>query len=96
MKIWDGKRKILYSGTTPGYELGAGAFAVLGPGEAVEDKLELTADNFTGIERPGRYTLRYDYSHDGGWDDAAAAGNSGIRNVWRGTIISREVQVVRE
>ncbi len=96
MKIWDGVSQIRYTGPVKTYVVGALAFAVLGPGEVVEDKLELMVDNFAGIERPGRYTLRYDYSYDGSWDTTAAAGNSGIKDAWRGTISSREVQVLRE
>ena len=95
MKIWDGERPIRYTGPALTYVIGANAFAVIGPGEVVEDKMEITG-NFTGIERPGRYTLRYDYSYDGYWDQTAAAGNSGISNAWRGTISSREVQVFRK
>lgn len=96
MKIWDGERQIPYTGPAVTYVIGASAFAVIGPGEVVEDKLELTIDNFAGFERPGRYTLRYDYSYDGHWDATTAAGNSGIAGAWRGTITSREIQVVRK
>ena len=96
IKIWDDKRRIRYSGPTPGYVIGADAFAVLAPGATIEDHIELTTDNFAGIETPGTYTFRYDYSYDGRWDDTAAAGESGIRGAWRGTISSREVQVTRK
>ncbi len=96
MKMWDGKRQIGYTGPAVTYVIGSSAFAVIGPGEVVEDKLELGIDNFAGMESPGRYTLRYDYSYDGYWDTTAAAGNSGIKDAWRGTISSREVQVFRE
>jgi hypothetical protein len=96
MKIWDGESQIRYTGPAVTYVIGATAFAVVGPGEVVEDKLELTIDNFAGTKPPGRYTLRYDYSYDGHWDATAAAGKSGISNAWRGTISSREVQVFRK
>jgi hypothetical protein len=96
MKIWDGERPIQYSGPTPGYVIGADSFAVVGPGEIIEDRLELTTDNFAGTGSPGHYTLRYDYFYDGQWDDTAASGNSGISGAWRGTISSREIQVFRE
>lgn len=96
MKMWDGERQIGYTGPAVTYVIGSSAFAVIGPGEVVEDKLELGIDNFAGMESPGRYTLRYDYSYDGYWDTTAAAGNSGIKDAWRGTISSREVQVFRE
>ena len=84
------------AGPSATYVIGADAFAVVGPGKVVQDKLELTADNFPGIAAPGRYLLRYDYSYDGYWDAAGAAGNSGISGAWRGTMSSREVQVLRE
>jgi hypothetical protein len=96
MKIWDGERQITYSGPTPGYVIGSDAFAVIGPGEIAKDRLELTTDNFAGTGPPGQYSLRYDYSYDGQWDDTAASGNSGISDAWRGTISSREIQVFRE
>lgn len=95
MKIWDGERQITYAGPAVSYVIGAKSFAVIGPGEVVEDKMELT-NNYAGFERPGRYTLRYDYSYDGYWDATAAAGNSGIAGAWRGTISSREIQVFRK
>ena len=96
MKIWNAKTRVPYTGPMPSYVIGALAFSTLRPGETVEDKLELAAGNYAGLEKPGTYTLRYDYSYDGGWDTTAAAGNSGISNAWRGTISSRGVQVVRE
>lgn len=96
MKIWDDQSRIRYTGPNVTYVIGANAFAVVGPGETIEDQLELTIDNFAGIEAPGTYTLRYDYSYDGQWDATAARGNSGIRDAWRGTISSREVQLLRE
>lgn len=96
MKIWDEERRIQYTGPNATYVIGADAFAVLDPGEIVEDRLDLSIDSFAGIRRREIYTVRYDYSYDGQWDKAGAAGNSGIRDAWRGTISSREVQVVRE
>ena len=96
MKVWNAQTRVRYTGPMPSYEIGALAFATLRPGETVEDKLELSAGNYAGLEKPDTYTLRYDYSYDGGWDTTAAAGHSGISNAWRGTISSREVQVVRE
>ena len=96
MKIWDGNRQIRYTGALASYVIGSAAFAVIDPGEAVQDKLELTIDNFGGIEPPGTYTLRYDYSYNGQWDTTAAAGDSGIMDAWRGAICSREVEVVRQ
>jgi hypothetical protein len=95
MKVWNQQRRIRYSGETPGYELGASAFAVIPPDGTIEDQLDLTANNFAGIEKPGTYFLRYDYSYDGQWDSAAARHESGIRDVWRGTISSREIRITR-
>jgi hypothetical protein len=96
MKIWDGQRWTRYTGPTQEYTVGSGAFAVLGPGEVVEDRLALTIDNYAGMGPPGTYTLRYDYSYNGQWDKAAAKVDSGTREIWRGAICSREVQVVRQ
>ena len=96
MKIWDGQRRNQYIGPAWTYVIGASAFAVIGAGETVEDKLELNPHNFAGFNGPGTYTLRYDYSYSGYWDTTAAAGNSGISNIWRGAISSREVQVRRK
>ena len=96
MKIWDGKRRNQYIGPAWTYVIGASAFAVIGAGETVEDKLELNPQNFAGLSGPGTCTLRYDYSYSGYWDTTAAAGNSGISNIWRGAISSREVQVRRK
>jgi hypothetical protein len=96
MRIWDGARQIRYTGPILTCVIGSSAVAVIGPGEVVEDELELTLDNFAGIEQPGRYTLRYDYSYDGHWDSTAVARRSAISNAWRGTISSREVDVLRK
>ena len=96
LKIWSGGRRIRYTGANLTYPLSAHAFAVIGPGEVVEDKLEVTIDNFGGIASPGVYILRYDYAYDGRGDATAAAGNSGIINAWRGTISSREVHLSRK
>jgi hypothetical protein len=95
-KIWDAQRRIRYTGPAVTYVIGASAFAVLAPGEAIEDQIELANDNFAGMEAAGTYTLRYDYAYGGHWDAAAAAGESGIRGAWRGTIGSREIQVTRK
>lgn len=96
IRIWDGHGQIRYTGPNRSYVIGAAAFVVIGSGETVQDKLELTIDNFAGIEPAGTYTMRYDYSYSGQWDTTAAAGNSGIKDIWRGAICSREIQVVRE
>lgn len=95
IKVWNNKQQIRYSGATPSYVIGANAFVVLAPGETIEDKNELSMDNFAGIEQPGTYSLRYDYSYDGRWDATAAAGEKSNAGAWRGTISSRELQVVR-
>jgi hypothetical protein len=96
MKIWDRQRQIGYTGPNLSYVVGSSGFAILDPGEIVEDQLDLTIDNFAGTEAAGSYTLRYDYSYAGEWDTTAAVGACGIRDAWRGTLGSREVQVVRE
>jgi hypothetical protein len=96
LKIWTDKRRIRYSGDTPGYEIGASAFAVVAPGAVIEDHIELTTHHFAGIEAKGTYHLRYDYSYDGRWDATAAVDGSDVSGVWRGTICSREVPVTRE
>ena len=95
LKVWDGQMLLRYAGPMPSYVIGRNGFTVLDPGAVVEDRLELMNESFHGFGRPGTYTLRYDYSYQGYWDATAAVGNSGISNAWRGTISSREVQVVR-
>jgi hypothetical protein len=96
MKIWDAKQQIRYTGAQATYVIGGNAFAVIAPGESIEDQMELSIDNFAGLESPGSYTLRFDYSYHGQWDTTAAAGGSGISNAWRGTIGSREVEILRK
>ena len=90
IKIWDDKRRIPYSGAKADYDVRSDGFAVVAPGAMIEDQIELTMHNFSGIEAPGTYSLRYDYSYDGGWDKTA-----GVRDAWRGKISSREVHVTR-
>lgn len=80
LKIWDAEHRIPYTGANATYVIGADAFAVVGPGEAIEDQMELTTDNFADVEPPRPYKLRFDYSYKGQWDTTAAAGNSGISN----------------
>ena len=62
IKIWDHKHRIRYSGPNVTYVIDADAFAVVEPGETSEDRIELSTDNFAGIEARGTYYLRYDYS----------------------------------
>lgn len=95
LKVWSDQGQLRYAGPMPSYVVGGNAFTVLAPGEVVEDRLELMNDIFSGLARLGTYTLRYDYSYQGYWDATAAVGNSGISDIWRGTISSREVQVIR-
>lgn len=95
LKVWDRKQRIAYSGPNASYVIGADAFTALGPGEVVEERLTLISENFA-VGSTGEYTLRFDYSYQGQWDVTAAAGNSGIRDAWRGTICSREVRVLRK
>jgi hypothetical protein len=96
LRIWDDTRQLPYTGPYVTYVIGPHGFAVVGPGEVVEDKMEFSIGDFTGIAPAGRYTLRYDYSYAGHWDTHAAALNSGISNAWRGAISSREVEVFRK
>ena len=91
IKIWNKKRRLRYTGATPDYVVGKDGFAVVAPGETIEDKIKLTAANFAGLEELGMYALRYDYRYDGGWDATA-----GIRGAWRGKVSSREVHVSRK
>jgi hypothetical protein len=46
MKISHGNSQLRYAGPSATYVIGADAFAVVGPGEVVQDKLELTPDTF--------------------------------------------------
>jgi hypothetical protein len=94
IKFWNGNERLKYSGPIPDYDIGSEAFVTLAPGATCKDTLEFPPSNIRGIERPGRYTLRLDYSHDGEWDSIVE--KQGIKNAWRGRIGSREVQVERE
>lgn len=96
IKIWNAQRRVDYTGPKWTYVVGSDAFAVIAPGETIQDKIDMSIENFAGIEEQGEYILRYDYTYDGRWDTTAAAGGSGIKDAWRGTIVSREVQVIRE
>ena len=95
IKIWDDKRRIRYDGPTGDYDVLSDGFAVVAPGAMIEDHIELTMADFAGIEAPGTYSVRYDYSYNGVWDKTAAVGENGIRDAWRGKISSREVQATR-
>lgn len=89
-KIWEDNHRIRYSGPIPDYDVLADQFAIIPPGATIHDQLELTKEDFAGMEAPGTYRLRYDYAYHGGWDKTA-----GVRDVWRGTISSFEIQVTR-
>lgn len=95
IKIWDNKRQIPYSGPTGDYDVRSDGFAIVAPGATIEDHIDLTMQDFAGIEAPGTYSFRYDYSYNGVWDKTAAVGKNGVRDAWRGNICSREVQVTR-
>lgn len=96
IKVWNADRRIDYSGPQMTYVIGADAFAVMAPGETIQGKIDMIAENYLGIDKQGTYMLRYDYQYDGRWDTTAAAGGSGIKDAWRGTIVSREVKINRE
>lgn len=83
---------IEYSGATPSYELGADAFSRLQPGEVVEDRTELTLDQFANSDMPGRYTIAYEYVAQS-WQEAAS--REGFDNLWMGTIASGPVNVTK-
>ena len=90
LKIWGKDGRIKYTGPQLDYDLDAKAFVTLGAGEIVTDTLEVSADNFAGIDQAGLYTLRFDYRYDGTWDETVA--REGVKDIWRGWMCSREVQ----
>ena len=91
IKIWNEKRRLRYTGETPDYDVLKDGFAVVAPGETIEDKIKVTAADFVGLGALGTYALRYDYSYSGDWDATA-----GVRGAWRGTLSSREIQITRK
>ena len=96
LQITRGEKRIPYRGPNVTYVIGANAFAVMQPGEIIADQMLLTVDNFGGLDAPGTYRFRYQYEYNGHWDTTAAAGDSGIRDVWRGKISSESIEVFRE
>ena len=91
IKIWNEKRRLQYTGEQWDYVVLKEGFAVVAPGEMIEDKMKLPAANYAGLEELGTYALRYDYSYNGEWEKTA-----GISGAWRGTVSSREVHVTRK
>ena len=94
LKIWGKDGRIKYTGPEFDYVLDAKAFVTLGPGETATDTLELSNENFAGLDQAGTYTLRYDYRYEGAWDETVA--REGVKDVWRGWMCSREVSLVKE
>ncbi len=94
IKIWGKDGRIAYVGPEFDYVLDGTSFVTIGPGEIVTDTLELSNDHFAGIDQAGTYTLRYDYRYDGVWDETVA--KEGVKNIWRGSICSREVKIRKE
>jgi hypothetical protein len=91
IKIWGEQGQIKYTGPKLDYDLNAKAFVTIAPKEVVTSTLELPVTNFAGTDKAGAYTLRYDYSYDGGWDKKVAS--EGVKGIWHGTMCSREVQL---
>ncbi len=91
IKIWGERGQIKYTGPKFDYDLNAKAFVTIGPKEVVASTLELPVSSFAGTDKAGAYTLRYDYSYDGGWDKKVAG--EGVKGIWHGTMCSREVQL---
>ena len=85
------KGPLKYTGPIADYTLGTSAFVTLAPGQSVQDTLELKVDTFAGSDAVGRYAVVFNYAYDGGWDAPAEKG--GFKNVWRGSIRSKEVTV---
>lgn len=94
IKIWSAQGRIEYSGPEHDYDLNAEAFVTIGPNEIVTDTIELSKVDFAGTDQPGTYTLRYDYTYDGSWDEVVA--RKGVKGVWGGRISSREIQLIKE
>jgi len=94
IKIWGEQGQIKYTGPKLDYDLNAKAFVAIGPKEVVTSTLELPVTNFAGTDKAGTYTLRYDYSYDGGWDKKVAG--EGVKGIWHGAMSSREIQLRKE
>jgi hypothetical protein len=94
LKIWGKDGRLEFTGPELDYDLDASAFVTLGAGEIVTDTLEVTTDFFAGLDQAGTYTLRFDYRYDGVWDEKVA--REGVKDIWRGWICTREIQIVKE
>jgi hypothetical protein len=94
LKIWGKDGRIKYTGPVFDYDLDAKAFVTLGAGETVTDTLKVSNDYFAGLDQAGEYKLRFDYRYDGTWDKTVA--REGVKNIWRGRMCSREVQVLKD
>lgn len=64
-------------------------FTRLEPGETVKDALKVDPSQYEGMHRPGRYTIRFEYTYDGNGDKVAE--KQGLVNIWRGKIRSKPV-----
>ncbi|MBC7968402.1 MAG: hypothetical protein H7Z17_21055, partial [Fuerstia sp.] len=89
LKIWGEKGRVEYSGAIADYVLNATSFVTLRANETFSDTLELSVANYAGSDKAGTYTLRFEYSNEGGWDEIVA--KEGIKPTWRGSICSREI-----
>jgi len=84
--------KVDYSGATPTYVLGVDSFYRLQPNEVIEDRIELTVDNFAGSDATGQYTIRYKYLSEG-WQEIAS--RYGFKELWIGVIEGDTVTILK-
>ncbi|HDZ20920.1 hypothetical protein LCGC14_0315680 [marine sediment metagenome] len=95
MTIIGPKGEVTYTGDTPSYALGSGAFAVLPPGESIRDRMVLKVHAFAGSSAPGKYEITYRYLVGSDIRGASATVAPKAIDPWQGEIQTQPIHVVK-